>query len=170
MRKVATLGGGVLLLAWLGVAATEQGEPRVSSAPPSPPVGAGPDAILAELRVHADRLDRDLEGMSGPSRTSRNPFGFAASQIAEPMPSSAVAGSPRLVTQPPGHQLALIGIAEARRAGELVRTAVISNADDLALVEVGDHVGSRHEVRGIGEESVELLDLQDGRVVRLSLR
>jgi hypothetical protein len=65
----------------------------------------------------------------------------------------------------------LIGIAEDKADGGVVRTAMITGeAEDLFLVVRGDSVAGRYEVVAIGADAVELKDLTTGAIRRLALR
>jgi hypothetical protein len=66
--------------------------------------------------------------------------------------------------------VSLSGIAEDVVDGQPRRTAVLSTPSDVLLVREGEEVLGRYRVVRIESEAVELLSLDDGGTVRISLR
>ena len=65
----------------------------------------------------------------------------------------------------------LIGIAESPGSSGLVRTAMITDAQqDLIMVVAGLRILGRYDVVSVGEEGVDLKDIDTGRTRRLILR
>ena len=172
-RAALSIGGATLLVAWLSFA----GSPGVQ---PVSPLQAGPageagstESLVADVRAQGERLRQRLAASPPMQQPARNPFAFGSARSkaavpSEPLPRVGAEASQTTAEEPP---LALMGIAEHRRAGGTARTAVIvSGADELLMVTVGDPVGQRYRVVAIGSESVELFDAVAERGRRLTLQ
>jgi len=119
------------------------------------------------------RLRERLVARSVPGTPLRNPFAFR-----EVAPRSVVSTAPRAQTplvvptaaEPPEPLLRLVGMAEDASGQGVVRTAVlVTAADELIMVTLGEAVLQRYKVTGISAAAVELADLASGRTRRLVL-
>jgi hypothetical protein len=169
----ASVGVGILLLAWLASAVSEP-RPRVVRR-------EAPAAESAQL----DRLRTDVEAQTGRLRArlaaplpapARNPFAFEAPPVSPAVPgrARAAAPAPPLEIPEPGPvdpELVLIGVAERAAGDDTVRTAILSGAgDELHMVTVGQEVAGLYRVRAISADAVELERLGTHTVRRLHLK
>lgn len=152
------------------------------AAPPPPP----PEVIAADLAAIAQsrpavnqvnaQVDRLRERLARPPEyppPRRDPFRFGARRVppragtANPAAPAAVIVEP---VAPPGPALPhLIAIATSVVEGQLVRTAVLTNGDDVVVVKAGN-VWRELNVRTIGIDTVELVDTATDRVFTVSLQ
>jgi hypothetical protein len=170
-RAVIYIGGASLLVAWFSSAASLTFQRH------RPPVAAAPEPQQTEnlalhVQAQSKRLKERLAAAPLPQTPARNPFVFGRITVAEPPPRRAAApAEPVLAEMPAEPALVLIGIAEQRVDGAVVRTAMITTAgDELIMVKVGDPVIQRYTVSAIGANLAELLDVTTGRLRRLTLQ
>jgi hypothetical protein len=174
-RVAACIGFGTLLVAWLASAIGVSPSPRQARAPRPNPDDARVVALASDVQSQAARLRKRLASPAALQPPSRNPFTFAARERwrRDPQPAEAAAAAAPDALAPAATEpmLALIGIAEDKADGGVVRTAMITGeAEDLFLVVRGDSVAGRYEVVAIGADAVELKDLTTGAIRRLALR
>ena len=178
--RVAVLtGGAAVLAAWLSSAAGTV--PPVPATDGPSVVGMAPAQSLApapsrlDLEREVARLSARLEQAPRPRDPARNPFTLRARvRATSPLPS-AVPATPalpppvvdRVAVEPPAVSLAGIGVE--RTSYGVRRTAILSADGRVVLARVGDEVLGRFQVRGVTDDSVELLDLRDGAPLRLTL-
>ena len=74
-----------------------------------------------------------------------------------------------VVPQAPAFPFRLTGMARDDSSGTPVRTAILSGASALVLARVGDIVAESYRIERVDEESVDVVDVRDGRVIRLTL-
>lgn len=146
-------------------------------APPAPTGGRAASSRPASA-VPAVGLDRlathDVRPVPEPGR---NPFqSGAAPRGAAPVgdrPVAAAAGpssSSGVVAAPTWPRLDLIGVAEAREAGAVVRTAILAGPRGVQHARVGDLVEQVYRVDRIADRSVEVRLIPEQRTLRLALR
>lgn len=147
---------------------------------PAPPVQTGGRAALSRpaSAVPAVGLDRlaahDVRPVPEPGR---NPFqSGAAPRVALPVgersvaPAAGPSSSSGVVAAPTWPRLDLIGVAEAREAGAVVRTAILAGPRGVQHARVGDVVEQVYRVDRIADRSVEVRLLPEQRTLRLALR
>ena len=137
---------------------------------PDPPV----PRRAFDLEVRIDRLaERPVSTSAPPPDGGRNPFRFGVDLRAPREPGVA---QPVSVNAPPAPSvpvvptIALLGIVDRTVDGKAVRVAVVSMAETLSYVSVGDRVGTRYEVITVSADGIELKDLTDGSTRRVLLR
>ncbi len=160
------LGGGMLLAAWLASAA---GVGRPSIPPPPRPSSddARLDAVAAGVQSQAARLRNRLAAAPAPGAAIRNPFAFAAREIAEPVTvRRSSAPAPPAVDDPPEPELVLVGLAEEGST----RTAMLGSGEELLMATEGQTIIGRYRVAKVGPDAVELVDLATGATRRLFLK
>jgi hypothetical protein len=169
-RSTALASGVTVAGMWVASYAPA-GRPAVTASPPSP---AATEAASAAIQREARRLHDRLEHVGSYRQPSRNPFSFVprrapAAREAAPAP---IVEEPSVdaIPGPPTFRMSLAGLAEDTVDGALVRTAVISTPDTVLLAKIGDVVGGRYRVVSIDAASVDLARVDDGTIVRLSLR
>jgi hypothetical protein len=164
----AAVGG-----AWFASAAGVSRSPRLPPPTSRTSDDVRLDALVDDVQAQAGRLRERLSSAPAPAPRQRNPFTFAerrqtavrAASVAAP---AAVPPAAPAVLEP---ALYLIGMAEARTANGVVRTAMITGGrDELMMVTVGQRLLSRYDVIAIGQDAVELKDLETGLARRLVLR
>ena len=176
-RHTAVVTGATLVGAW--VAGTPKTSPTITtpaaqSAPASP--ASVPDADIEQEAYRLQtRVGRRLAGDAAPA--SRNPFRFrdpgASSAAGVRAPGDTAPEPPGNGTRPetppapPEPPLRLIGMATDEIDGAVVRTAVLSTSQGVALVRAGDNVAG-YEVSSVEADAVELSGADGTR--RLSLR
>jgi hypothetical protein len=162
--SATVITGATALAGWLATPTPPAGEPaRAAAQPRSAP------ATLS-LQQEATRLAARIQATAAYQQPSRNPFRFPS---VAPTPRAAVA-APAAVDAPvvpaePVFPFRLAGMASDSATGTTVRTAVLSG-DTLGLVlaGVGDVVAN-YRIEGIDDSGVDVVDVRDGRAIRLSL-
>ena len=148
------------------------GRPREES--PAVPSASHTETAAAQIQREADRLHGRLQRVAAYKLPARNPFRFGA-HPAKPAAHSRVAApvqepAPVIAPQPPTLRVKLSGIGEDMVGDQVLRTAIISTPDNVHIVKVGDTVASLYKVTRIDATAVELVRLDDGSAVTLSLR
>lgn len=171
----ASVGVGVLLLAWLASALNAPAPQRQPRSSPEPSKHEQLSELRADVRMQASRLRERLAEAPAPAPAARNPFRFAP----RPAPARAVHAAQAeperqvLDPDPPPSEpaLALAGVAEHRKEDALVRTAIITGlADELYLAAEGDEIAGIYRVRAITASAVELEHIATGAIRRLQLQ
>jgi hypothetical protein len=173
-KSTVAASGLALVGTWLASYAPVGGpRPEVSSTPSA----ARTETAAAEIQREADRLHDRLKQAAAYRAPGRNPFQFAAPRPAAPAPPSpapAIEESVASAPQPPTLRVMLSGIAEdvvtVDDQQAFVRTAIISTPDNVHLVKVGETVAGTYKVVAIGAATVDLVRLDDGSTVQLSLK
>lgn len=146
------------------------------SAPQARPVRPGAAVAAEGLAVHLDRLGGQAIPPDSDGR-ARDPFRLVLPT--SPQVSTTRAGTAALQPSAPGPteasgeawpRLALIGLAEAREATGLVRTAIVSGPRGVHHVKPGDLVEQVYRVERIAIDGVDVRLEPEGRTVRLTLR
>jgi hypothetical protein len=170
----ASVGVGLLLLAWLASAVSEP-YPRVARRSLPPAESAQFDRLRSDVETQSARLRARLATVTPPAAPNRNPFAFASRAPAPRRPAPASppveALQPEFERAPAEPVLVLIGIAERGTGDRLVRTAIIAGeGDELHMVTAGDLVAGRYRVRAISPDAVELERLGADTVRRIHLK
>lgn len=136
-------------------------------------------ATAPSSRVPAVRLGALADrGDARPSAgTRRNPFGVG-SQVDTTTPQSTdsrprpnhVAAAAEEPKAPQWPRLELIGLAEAREGGAVVRTAIISVPQGVLHASPGDVLAGVYRLERIGADGVDVRLLPEDRVLRVPLR
>ena len=179
LRVVALIGGAWLLAAWMSSAAG----PVPSAPAPDRLIGVGlgpaqtvtPAPAPLDFEREVARLASRLKNAPRPRQPARNPFTLTTrtrvtsppplAVAATPRPAPAVGDSP--VEGPPAVSLA--GIGAERASDGLLHTAILSADGRVFLARIGDEVMGRFQVRVVTDDAVELFDLRDGTLLRLTL-
>jgi hypothetical protein len=172
-RSAAIVGGVAVLGAWF---ASATGLIPVDSDPA--PVQARPAATSGgatldqEVRAQAARLTDRLRRAPSPQPTSRNPFRFesrrpAVERSLSSRPAAIETPAAPVVTQLP---IRLEGLAEREIDGVKKRIAILSIFTEVFLVPEGETFNSRHRVKTIGTDVVELEEIATGTITRLAIR
>jgi hypothetical protein len=170
--KVTAAASGLMLVGtWLAQYAP-LGPP---SQRPASPSAAHTETAAADIQREADRLHSRMQQVTAYQQPSRNPFRFSERPVRQPAaarePVMTVEDlAPSLEPQRPTLRMMLAGIAEDKVGEEIVRTAIISTPDDVHLVKIGETIGDAFKVSKIEATSVELVRLDNGSTVHLSLR
>lgn len=173
-RLAAWIFGAAVCGAWLASAAGVARQPRPVRTAPRANSDVQLDALAADVQAQAGRLRQRLATAPAPEGIDRNPFTFSARQA--PVRRAALPPEPVVVPAaaiPEVREpvLELIGVAEDKKDGGFVRTAMITGGhDELMMVGPGQRVLGRYEVVAVGADAVELKDLETGAIRRLVLR
>jgi hypothetical protein len=166
-KAAATVATGATALAgWLATPVAPAREPAHTTTARRP----APDAVSLEHEVA--RLAARIRATAAYQQPSRNPFGFPA---VAPTPRAAVAETAVAASQPavpaaPVVPFRLAGTASDVATGATIRTAVLSSDTfGLVLAGVGDVVAGSYRIDGIDDGGVDVVDVRDGRAIRLSL-
>jgi hypothetical protein len=167
MKRTATIAvvGGALL-AWLAGAATSNHPIAPVSVIQRQPI----DLRGAELTTEIERLHERLRPSATPRQPGRNLFVFHAAPARVDPPRPALSEALPLVAAPAQPSVKLIGLGEDAGPDGPVRTAFISSEGQLFVVKEGENVTARYRVAKISADVVELVDLTDTTVRRLTLR
>jgi hypothetical protein len=156
------------LAAWRVAASRPDGAGRTNPdmAAPAPTIDARGAALATQVARLRDRLEPHVS-----PRLARDVFRFAA-RASRPAPVALVVNRAPVekAAAPPLPALTLIGVAEDTAAGGLIRTAIISGSGEVYIVKEGERVTPRYQVARIAPEIVELRDLSDASVRRLTLK
>jgi len=171
-RLAAAAGASALLAAWLTAASATRSTTEPLLERPRPAVQ--PDPLVREAQANLEQVRQRWTAAVGPLEPTRNPFRMGRTlppdpSVSTPEPQHAVdpgATMPQ-VSEPPAVSLA--GIAEARTADGVQRTAVLSAFGRVILAQEGTDVGGRFRVTSIEPRAVELEDFQTGEMRRLLL-
>ena len=166
-KAAATVVTGATALAgWLATPVAPAREAANTTAARRP----APDAV--SLEQEAARRAARIKATAAFEAPSRNPFRFPAvaptsrASVAEP---AALASAP-VVPAVPVFPFRLAGTASDAATGTTIRTAVLSSESlGLVLAGVGDVVGGNYRIAGIDDGGVDVVDVRDGRTIRLSL-
>ncbi len=169
-KSTALLSGAGLLATWFA-SVPPPGKPTA----PVPARTADPavsSRAATDIVAEAARLRARLESTPSFQHPSRDPFRFGE-RAERPAPAPApVVPPPPVVDLPPSPSVRMVlsGVAENLTNGVLVRTAIISTPQDVLLVKEGEMVSSTYRVALVTADAVELTKLDDGSVVRLTLK
>lgn len=170
-KSTAVVSGATVLATWLASvppshAPVEAGAPARATAPAA--------AVSSDIEQQAARLHVKLRQEIAYSGPSRNPFRFSA-----PAPSATgatrVAAAGAVVEDavppaPPPMLIRLSGIASDKVGETDQRTAILSTPAGVVLAREGDDVAGLYKVVTIGEDTVQLIRLDDGSALRLDAR
>ena len=153
------------------------------SAPSVPMKSAATSAVArgATTSVPVVRLDHlAAQDAARPvPDDGRNPFGggpgllASAGQSTSPVPTTVALPSSSPVVDaaaPTWPRLELIGVAEGREGGGLVRTAIISGPHGVQHARAGDVLEQVYRVERIGADGVDVRLVPEDRLLRLTLR
>ena len=166
MRRVAlavSISGVLLLAAWVQAPASTSREitgPTASEIDAAEQAAQSVAPVTRQVDEEADRLRQRLAARVPFTPPARDPFRFKSKTGSEPFSTdSREKGSDPVISAPlPVAVPTLVGLTEDTVDGVVVRTAVLSMGDDLAIVKAGQAF-SRFVVRSIGPASVELVDV-----------
>ena len=131
------------------------------------------DPSQTNIVLEADRLGSRVRQEIEFQRPERNPFRFTARSAGA---GGAASNVPQVSTPEPEAGIPepmpfrLSGIAEDLIGDRTERKAILSGPGDVLIVSEGDQVAGRFRVGQIDEVGVELINLSDGSVTRLTLR
>jgi hypothetical protein len=158
--------------AWFSAAMTPGGpRPAIVLTPP-PAVDISGAALAAEI----SRLHERLRPDAAPREHTRNLFAFrsgrrSTSASGASSPAASDVQPAAVPAQPP--PLTLAGLAEDAGPNGPVRTAVVTGDGQLSLLQEGETFTVRsitYRVAKISANSVELIDVSDGRSRTLPLK
>jgi len=164
-KAAATVATGATALAgWLATpAAPARNAARSAAAPRSAPVTVSLEQEAARLAVR----NRAAAAFEQPTR---NLFRFPAvaptRRAAAATAAAAVAKS--AVPQASVFPFRLTGMARDDSSGTPVRTAILSSTTALVLARVGDIVAESYRIERVDDDGVDVVDVRDGRVIRLT--
>ena len=161
---VTVATGATALAGWLATPASPaRGTARSAAAPRSVPVTVSLEQEAARLAVR----NRAATAFEQPNR---NPFQFRVAPaparrrvVAEATVAEVV------VPQAPAFPFRLTGMARDDSSGTPVRTAILSSASALVLARAGDIVAESYRLERVDDDAVDVVDVRDGRVIRLTL-
>ena len=177
-KVVLMAAGTALAAAWFSSATTV---PSLPTAMPTAAVAAqqaGPIPAQVDLAHEVTRLTARLGHAPRPRVPARNPFAFRPHDpVVAPTgpPTVSMRGSlerrlRELADAPSGHpSVTLAGVGSEPTATGVRYTAVLSVSGRVLLVNVGDDVIGRYQVRAVSNDAVELRDRQGDATVHLTL-
>jgi hypothetical protein len=175
-RKTIIFVSAAALAAWFSAAMTPGRPPAASITIRSTPIDAKGAVLAGEIERLHERLRPDV----APREATRNPFVFRSAQ----RPPSALRVGATVAIEAPRLRLTLAGIAEdpgrpndagnvGRLGGAPVRTAIIAGNGQVFLAKEGDTVTDRdveYKIGKVSADSVEIIDLRDSTIRRLTLK
>lgn len=171
MQRIAAIlaaGGGVLILTWGVTPAVSS--PAHNSAPHAAVDVDQSSAVVNEVNTQVERLRERLETAPEFPPPSRDPFNYG--RRAEPRPPvvSNPTPVPSIVEAPPAPVLPrLVAIIATDDDGGVVRSAVITENEDVRFLKPGDTTGNL-VVRSVSADIVTLVDRTSGTTFHLTLR
>ena len=182
-RVAVTVGAVALFGVWLF---SEMGVPpdvaaaraNVFGADQPAAQGAAPVAQRSDLDSEMTRLSARLRVAPRPRMLSRNPFVLepSSAKLSGNVPTGPVTSRPpplpTVVSEPAeavAARITLAGVGTELGTAERPRTAILSAEGRVVLGRVGDEIVGRYQVRGVASDAVELLDLQSGAILHLTL-
>jgi Tfp pilus assembly protein PilP len=130
-------------------------------------------AAAIDIEEQASRLQARIRAQAAYHEPSRNPFRFSerteSSRPASGFAPAAAAIEPLQlapVRQPP--MISLVGVATDEVDGVAQRTAILSTPQGVLLVRAGDVVGVEYKVVTVEEGAVELINVADSSIRRIS--
>lgn len=162
------LGGVALLVSWANAPASPAPDAADAASAPSLDQLA---PVVADVNAQVDRLRERLSAPPTRPDPRRDPFRFGRRTEA-PRPVNPAAAAPLaegLAEPLPPPLPRLIAIMESPADGGILRTAVLSEGEGLAIVKPGDTVG-RFIVRSIGVDLLDLIDVATARAFSVSLK
>ena len=131
------------------------------------PLAAVPEVHLSNLAAESGFRPRPAQG--------RNPFtnGVATSRAGGTDIASRAAAASMTVPGPPmptWPRLDLIGVAEARTGGVLVRTAIVSGPHGVYHARAGELLEEVYRVERVDLDAVDVRLVPEDRLLRLALR
>lgn len=159
--------GATALAGWLATPAS----PARSTARSKPAARSAP--VTVSLEQEAARLAGHNRAATTFERPDRNPFQFSVAPaparrrvMAEAPPAETAETA---VPQAPVFPFRLTGMARDVSSGTPVRTAILSSSTALVLAREGDIVSERYRIERVDDDAVDVVDVRDGRVIRLTL-
>lgn len=129
---------------------------------------------MASLEQEASKLAARNRAATAFEQPQRNPFTFqAVAPAARAVAREAVPSAPLAPLGPatPVFPFRLTGIASDTANGIVARTAVLSStALGLVLAKAGEVVADSYRIERVEDDGVDIVDVRDGRPIRLSLR
>ena len=171
-KSTALASGLAVVGTWLASHAPVPGQRPEASVVPTV---ERTETAAIEIQREAARLHERLRQVAAYRQPDRNPFRFveqrpAVVTPAHREPAITVEDIPAAAAAPPTLRITLSGIGEDTVDDQVVRTAFISTPDNVFLVKVGETVADVYKVSAITADAVELLKIDDGSTVRLSLK
>jgi len=170
-KSTAVASGLMVVATWLASYAPVAGPRPLES---TAPTRERTEAAAAEIQREASRLHERLQQAAAFRQPARNPFRFSAPR-SNPIPPHrepviTVEDLPAPMPVVPTLRVTLSGIAEDKTSEQVIRTAIISTPDDVFLATVGETIAGIYKVTAIEADSVELLKIDEGSSVRLTLK
>jgi hypothetical protein len=170
-KSTAAASGAMVVATWLASHAPV-GRPRAQ--PSTVPSAANTETAAAEIQREADRLHGRLNQVAAYKLPQRNPFRFGDRPVSAPVARQPVMTveqiAPTPQPAPPTIRLRLAGIGEDVMGDEVIRTAIISTPENVHVVKVGETIADAYKVEKIAADAVELIRLDDGSTVQLTLK
>jgi hypothetical protein len=139
---------------------------RVATVPAAVEV---PDVRLGDLAAHGASMPLPV-GTRNPFQDAHAPTPGTATPTAAPVePVPAAGGAMAESPAPSWPRLELIGLAEARQGGALVRTAVVAGPRGVMHARPGDVLERVYRLERIGADGVDVRLVPEDRVIRLAL-
>ena len=161
LKNVGIMGAICVIVGWLLASTLAPPVARVQSLPQQPQ----PRATVQEGQQFTERVQLRRTEVRPAPENRRNPFAFASrTRTAAETPPSAMVPEPSLaearpMVTGPTYMLSGIGIS-----GD-VRTAVLTNGDDVRIVKVDDEIGG-YTVAEITDQGVTLVRNAERHILR----
>jgi len=166
-KSTAVISGAGILATWFFSMPPTSAPARVAA-----PAVRVPQTTASKIDIEREAARLQVQRLQEPRYTepSRNPFRFNARR--EPARATAgvveIAPAP-VVLPPPPPRITLDGVAADTMDAESQRTAVLNTDTGVVLAKEGDQVAG-YRVQKIAADAVELVKIDDGSVLRLTLR
>ncbi len=169
-KSTAVVSGATVLATWLAsVPPNRAPEDAIAPARAAAPAAG----VVSDIEEQAARLHVKLRQEIEYREPSRNLFRFStrASALggsARPAERALTAVAEFVPPEPIGIRLS--GVASEKDGENDRRTAILSTPGGVVLAREGDEVAGHFKVGEIGEDTVDLIRLTDGIVLRLQAR
>jgi hypothetical protein len=167
-KSTAAISGAGLLATWFFSMPAVQ-PPATNTIAPA---AGAPQSSATTIDIQREAARLQLRTRNLVTRTSRQRF--TGARPAQKARSSGTSGPPRRPagpdTMPPPPRLLLDGIATDLVDGQEQRTAILNTDSGVVLAKEGEQVAGQFRIVKIAADAVELVNVNDGSVVRIVLR
>jgi hypothetical protein len=165
-KSTAVISGAGILATWFFSMPPTSTPARAVS-----PAARLPQTSASKIDIEKEAARLQVHQLQEPHYTepSRNLFRFNARREPARATAGVVAVAPPPVLPPPPPRITLDGVAADTMDAASQRTAILKTDTGVVLAKEGDEIAG-YRVQKIAADAVELVKIDDGSVLRLTLR